>query len=167
MVGLCTGSSDAPARTNFVSELPNGTRIDGRGCINCHLDADGGGITNDFAWDHVKNGNSFAAICDIDSDQDGQSNGQELGDPDCVWVGGAPARAASARVAPDEETAQPRVIHLTMAGRALRTCGKKAGEHRRAELALDHVNRTTQGGEPAGFRILRRHRHGDARLPLT
>ena len=34
-----------------------------------------------------------AALCRMDSDGDGLTNGQELGDPDCVWTKGqAPQR---------------------------------------------------------------------------
>ena len=33
------------------------------------------------------------ALCNMDSDGDGQTNGEELGDPHCVWtVGDIPAR---------------------------------------------------------------------------
>ena len=36
---------------------------------------------NGYAWDET--------ICRKDSDGDGKSNGEELGDPNCVWVQGA------------------------------------------------------------------------------
>ena len=33
------------------------------------------------------------ALCQLDSDGDGMTNGQELGDPNCVWTeGNAPKR---------------------------------------------------------------------------
>ena len=35
---------------------------------------------------------SWAALCPLDSDGDGFTNGEELGDPDCVWVAGGGAR---------------------------------------------------------------------------
>lgn len=35
-------------------------------------------------------------ICDYDSDGDGWTNGEELGDPDCVWtIGATPAKSTS------------------------------------------------------------------------
>ncbi|VDI67676.1 Hypothetical predicted protein [Mytilus galloprovincialis] len=35
-------------------------------------------------------------LCQKDSDQDGRTNGEELGDPDCTWKkGGTPSAAAS------------------------------------------------------------------------
>lgn len=30
-------------------------------------------------------GRSWLAICNEDSDKDGKTNGEELGDPNCVW----------------------------------------------------------------------------------
>lgn len=30
------------------------------------------------------------ALCELDSDGDGMTNGQELGDPDCEWTKGGP-----------------------------------------------------------------------------
>ena len=36
---------------------------------------------NGYAWDET--------ICRRDSDGDGKTNGEELGDPNCVWVQGA------------------------------------------------------------------------------
>lgn len=36
------------------------------------------------------------AVCQADSDGDGLTNGQELGDPDCLWTPGTlPARTTS------------------------------------------------------------------------
>lgn len=32
-----------------------------------------------------------AQLCKADSDQDGRSNGEELGDPDCRWTAGQPS----------------------------------------------------------------------------
>ena len=40
--------------------------------------------------------NWTTTLCRADSDDDGASNGEELGDPNCVWtVGATPARAAT------------------------------------------------------------------------
>lgn len=35
------------------------------------------------------------ALCGKDSDGDGRSNGEELGDPTCTWTSGAPAPQAA------------------------------------------------------------------------
>ena len=31
---------------------------------------------------------NWSAICNLDSDGDGKTNGEELGDPNCVWTKG-------------------------------------------------------------------------------
>lgn len=33
-------------------------------------------------------GQNWTAICDLDADNDGKTNGVELGDPECVWERG-------------------------------------------------------------------------------
>jgi uncharacterized protein (TIGR03382 family) len=102
-----TTSSSAFAFSDFAREIPNGGRVS---CAGCHERAGGGPPWNAFGdllfttnggtaddRDSVDAfGDSFiwwnAAICNADSDGDGQTNGQELGDPECVWTGGAAAR---------------------------------------------------------------------------
>ncbi|XP_052805957.1 temptin-like [Mya arenaria] len=52
---------------------------------------------NQFGLDFANAGHQWtAALCKMDSDGDGMSNGQELGDPNCVWTAGAaPSGAAT------------------------------------------------------------------------
>lgn len=78
----------AAARPNFPSRIPNGTV---NSCLNCH-NSNAGGARNAFgtAFDN----GSWASICDVDTDGDDQTNGQELGDPNCVWTSGAAARTS-------------------------------------------------------------------------
>ncbi|XP_067662438.1 tyramine beta-hydroxylase-like isoform X1 [Haliotis asinina] len=54
-----------------------------------HLNPQGGGYTNQFGVDFQNHGTSWANVCNLDSDGDGMSNGQELGDPQCNWTTGA------------------------------------------------------------------------------
>ncbi|XP_070190209.1 peptidyl-glycine alpha-amidating monooxygenase A-like [Littorina saxatilis] len=55
-----------------------------------HKNAQGGGSRNPFGLDFASNGQNWtAALCRLDSDGDGLTNGQELGDPDCVWTPGS------------------------------------------------------------------------------
>eukprot|EP00971_Amphidinium_carterae_P180156 3573324-Amphidinium_carterae.2 len=56
--------------------------------------AGGGQCLNPFGEAFKAAGSSWTtALCEADSDGDGQSNGFELGDPDCVWTqGGAASR---------------------------------------------------------------------------
>ncbi|XP_071096456.1 tyramine beta-hydroxylase-like [Haliotis cracherodii] len=58
-----------------------------------HLNPGGGGDTNQFGIDFANQGRTWANVCNMDSDGDGMTNGQELGDPQCMWTRGAtPAR---------------------------------------------------------------------------
>jgi uncharacterized protein (TIGR03382 family) len=81
-------ATSAAARPNFPSRIPNGTV---NSCLNCH-NSNSGGARNAFgtAFDN----GSWASICDVDTDGDDQTNGQELGDPNCVWTSGAAARTS-------------------------------------------------------------------------
>jgi len=52
-----------------------------------HAKAGGGGERNPFGVDFAAEGHEWTkALCEKDSDGDGRSNGEELGDPECVWV---------------------------------------------------------------------------------
>ncbi|XP_046572551.1 MOXD1 homolog 1-like, partial [Haliotis rubra] len=49
----------------------------------------GGGARNTFGQDFADNGKEWTrALCEKDSDGDGLTNGQELGDPNCTWSQG-------------------------------------------------------------------------------
>jgi len=55
-----------------------------------HWNQSGGGPRNPFGLDFDANGRVWnTTLCELDSDQDGQTNGVELGDPNCTWTGGA------------------------------------------------------------------------------
>ncbi|XP_050408479.1 uncharacterized protein LOC130010327 [Patella vulgata] len=59
-----------------------------------HLNQAGGGDRNQFGKDFAQAGHQWTVeLCEKDSDGDGMSNGQELGDPNCQWEQGkAPDR---------------------------------------------------------------------------
>ncbi|KAJ0406601.1 hypothetical protein ATCC90586_003112 [Pythium insidiosum] len=87
----------AHAVPKYAKKIPNGSNVAGVTAVG-HEDPDSGGKTNAF-------GKAFAAadytwsvaFCKADSDGDGQTNGEELGDPCCVWKeGSAPAIASGA-----------------------------------------------------------------------
>ena len=47
---------------------------------------------NKFGRDFAAAGYRWTVqLCHMDSDRDGRTNGQELGDPECVWQPGLPA----------------------------------------------------------------------------
>merc|ERR1711894_142300 len=55
-----------------------------------HDKAPGGGPRNQFGQDFKSYGSKWDLenLCKMDSDGDGRTNGEELGDPDCVWTSG-------------------------------------------------------------------------------
>lgn len=109
---LVSMSSVVEARPFRVAEIPNGEH---RSCETCH-ETDGGIIFNAFGSDvrsflvgdgaasgrHV----DWAALAGRDSDGDGFTNGQELGDPDGTWRSGD-ADPASVPSAPGDPGSVP------------------------------------------------------------
>lgn len=91
---LCVAApSDArPARPG---QIPNGFT---NGCANCHVDPRGGGPRNPFGVmieDNFLDGEGARAtvmwgpdLAALDADNDGFTNGEELGDPDGAWSSG-------------------------------------------------------------------------------
>lgn len=89
LVIVFIGWGQADARPFRVSQLPNGSMI---GCASCHVNPAGGGARTPFGNDINNNyltqpGRSGQVVWNAmlamrDSDGDGVSNGQELGDPD-------------------------------------------------------------------------------------
>ncbi|KAF1327920.1 hypothetical protein FI667_g7263, partial [Globisporangium splendens] len=75
----------AAARPEFVEMIPNGanTGVEALG----HTNRIGGGSLTAFGEDFAAAGHKWTkALCEKDSDGDGQTNGQELGDPCCAWT---------------------------------------------------------------------------------
>jgi hypothetical protein len=108
-----TSPITAHARSFRVSDLPNGAV---RNCANCHLDAPGN-PRNDFGTDaqsslepgvavgvaHVV----WSELCPLDSDDDGWTNGEELGDPECLWIRGDADPLADVVYNPGSATSHP------------------------------------------------------------
>jgi hypothetical protein len=103
-------SWSAHAFGSFVARMPSGSFAN---CQTCHVRTTGGegwnlfgqailiagganpsaNPTNQNAGYNHASPTWTAALCHADSDGDGQSNGAELGDPNCVWsLGQTPAR---------------------------------------------------------------------------
>ncbi|XP_067941873.1 DBH-like monooxygenase protein 2 homolog [Watersipora subatra] len=58
-----------------------------------HENVLGGGVRNPFGVHFQEAGKQWTVdLCNADSDGDGKSNGEELGDPNCVWVSGVAER---------------------------------------------------------------------------
>ncbi|GMG14830.1 unnamed protein product [Phytophthora fragariaefolia] len=82
---LTTTTFHIDAHEMYVSMIPNGASVPGVKAVG-HVDPNGDGAVNDFGQDF---GSAFYVwtkeLCSKDSDGDGQTNGQELGDPCCEW----------------------------------------------------------------------------------
>ena len=121
-VGLCASAtpSEASAMPDFPGQIPNGNRAS---CGTCHINPAGGGPRNAFGLDVQSNlvGGQprWQSIYRVDSDNDGQTNGEELGDPCGEWSpGDAPPRTtnisrpgdpASTSATPDQPGCTPAV----------------------------------------------------------
>ena len=112
LVALVT-SSPAIALPTHVDNIPNGATVaegSTRSCQHCHTNSGGGEGWNDFGKLLLEQGGANPDaneadqnagytgepvwdedICNQDSDNDGFTNGEELGDPNCIWsVGDEP-----------------------------------------------------------------------------
>ncbi|WIA30036.1 hypothetical protein OEZ86_000131 [Tetradesmus obliquus] len=101
LVALCLAQllvSSVHAYPRFKSELPAIPVVAGQPWPGVgHVAREGGGKRNAFGKDFDEAGYRWTReLCRMDSDGDGFTNGQELGDPDCTWVKGQPQRTAAA-----------------------------------------------------------------------
>lgn len=104
-------------RPEFVALIPNGFRGDdptaGIGCLHLgHMDCIPGAPRNQFGLDFKAAGYKWTKeLCQTDSDGDGLTNGEELGDPCCDWFVGSdidlPATGLSHPGDPDNTTNAP------------------------------------------------------------
>jgi hypothetical protein len=79
------------ALPQYIGKIPNGANVPGVRAIG-HVNPNGGGQRNEFGLAFAVNNLAWTkALCEADSDGDGATNGQELGDPCCIWkVGTVP-----------------------------------------------------------------------------
>lgn len=76
------------AHEEYVARNPNGANVPGVAAIG-HINPGGGGAANAYGAAFSQAGLQWsAALCALDSDGDGLSNGLELGDPCCTWTVG-------------------------------------------------------------------------------
>ncbi|CAB9500116.1 Tyramine beta-hydroxylase [Seminavis robusta] len=107
---LC--AAGASAFPQYAAKIPNGYGVPNPGPQGGiwagvgHVRTAGGGDRNSFGLDFAANGFEWTtALCEADSDGDGRSNGEELGDPNCEWSEG-------------EEPAGPALSHPGIADEA-------------------------------------------------
>merc|ERR1712185_738045 len=86
---LCSSTRTLHAFRIFRSYIPNGFNIPNR-LTPSHINPNGGGPLTPFGKLFQKRPGWTLELCSADSDGDGQSNGQELGDPCCEWQQGMP-----------------------------------------------------------------------------
>ncbi|RLN63042.1 hypothetical protein BBP00_00004356 [Phytophthora kernoviae] len=86
MMGTALLVPGAEASFEFVAMLPNGGNVPDTPAIG-HPDGTGeSSATNAFGDAFSEAGNKWTKeLCEADTDGDGQTNGQELGDPCCEW----------------------------------------------------------------------------------
>ncbi|EQC29657.1 hypothetical protein SDRG_12661 [Saprolegnia diclina VS20] len=100
LAALCLLVPSASGYGKFVALLPNGNKVAGTAAVG-HVDPSGGGARNAFGKDFAANGLAWnTALCKLDSDGDGATNGEELGDPCCTWTAGAALTSTAAPTSP-------------------------------------------------------------------
>ncbi|KAK1942189.1 Temptin [Phytophthora citrophthora] len=102
-LGFCVLSSfflQSSARPSFVALVPNGNGVNGISALG-HVNGMGGGATNAFGKAFAAAGHQWTTeLCQADSDGDGATNGEELGDPCCSWSPSTGFNGASSSTSP-------------------------------------------------------------------
>ncbi|KAL3659154.1 hypothetical protein V7S43_015733 [Phytophthora oleae] len=84
--GLMVAPSTVQGYAKYVKLVPNGGNVPDNSNIG-HLDAAGQTGLSDFGSAFSTAGDAWTtALCQLDTDGDGFTNGQELGDPCCTWT---------------------------------------------------------------------------------
>ncbi|KAG9414762.1 a1-alpha2 repression [Aphanomyces cochlioides] len=82
-------AATAAALPTYVAQVPNADKVSGVAAIG-HVNPAGGGARNPFGIAFAGASHTWStALCQADSDGDGATNGEELGDPCCTWRVGA------------------------------------------------------------------------------
>ncbi|CAK4068458.1 unnamed protein product [Aphanomyces euteiches] len=82
-------AASVAALPTYVAKVPNGDKVSGVAAIG-HVDPAGGGARGPFGLAFAGASHTWTtALCQADSDGDGATNGEELGDPCCTWKVGA------------------------------------------------------------------------------
>ncbi|MBX2811410.1 MAG: hypothetical protein KTR25_06365, partial [Myxococcales bacterium] len=125
-IGLCTTivglalshHSTGYAIGSYRAFIPTVIDVPDTGCGQCHAGPppprNAFGLTVQQNKDGAGNPN-WAALCPLDSDNDGFTNGAEFGDPNCGWSPGQPALTAVSSAAdpnstPDGNVQPPPVV---------------------------------------------------------
>jgi dopamine beta-monooxygenase len=121
------------AHSFYNSRFPNSARVtDCSGSAVAaagHVRTSGGGPRNQFGIDFSNAGRTWTtALCQMDSDGDGVSNGAELGDPSCTWTEGAVPQFDTGITHPGLDCGQPEPLcNGTRAAQPLTGCARYSG----------------------------------------
>jgi hypothetical protein len=129
-----------------VNQVPNNQWS----CGLCHVSPGGGGARTSFGetvnMDGVEGGNViWANICEIDSDGDSFSNGEELGDPTCTWVFGDPNPAGEITNPADAESVPSEEMMMVEAGEMMAEAGEMMTED--GEMMAEAGEMMAEAGE--------------------
>ncbi|RLN65533.1 hypothetical protein BBJ28_00013998 [Nothophytophthora sp. Chile5] len=106
----------------FVARIPNGDGVSGVAALG-HANSAGGGALNVFGEAFDSAGRQWTtALCQEDSDGDGATNGEELGDLCCTWTASG-GFSGSSSTAPQSLTHPGVANSFTPAQLAAMTCG--------------------------------------------
>ncbi|XP_059153374.1 temptin-like [Physella acuta] len=96
----------ATAFIRYQDAIPNGDLVPHPCLIGYwpgvgHYLAEGSGARNEFGTDFAAAGHVWTpALCHLDSDRDGRTNGEELGDPQCRWTPEHPGNTVAPQTHP-------------------------------------------------------------------
>ena len=105
LTALACWAGVASATPPNTSEVPNGAESN---CLTCHARSTGGQPLNHFGRDFDAEASWTRVLCEQDSDGDGYTNGEELGDPLCGWRQG-PAARSNDITNPGDSTSAPQI----------------------------------------------------------
>ncbi|KAJ0395009.1 hypothetical protein ATCC90586_003659 [Pythium insidiosum] len=107
-IAACTATGRVEGFAKFALQLPNGDAVPDAPAIG-HPDPKGIQGLNEFGKDWNKYGKGWTkAYCQADSDGDGFTNGQELGDPCCTWTPSNPSGLITEGIShPSDKTKTP------------------------------------------------------------
>ena len=134
---MCIRDRARPEYPAFIPAAP----VDGQ-CGTCHVSAMGGGDRNAFGLDAEAtidgDGPDWSKLYCMDSDGDGKTNGQELGDPCGAWSPGTtPERTEPVSAPGDADDTVDIDDEGACAGAAAPTCSSPAGAVGCASVPVD------------------------------
>ena len=106
LASAALAAAAALAHQEYVALNPNGASVDIPKNVAAigHVARAGGGPTTKYGDDFTSQGYAWTrALCEADSDGDGQTNGLELGDPCCTWKVGRKLNVTTAISHPGEK----------------------------------------------------------------